>query len=294
DPPSQHLVGLVAITIFSFVFYLVFARFREQACVLACPYGRVMSSLIDRHTVTVTYDFTRGEPRGRVTKAQAVPPNGDCIDCHHCVTVCPTGIDIRNGVQLECVNCTACIDACDAVMERVGRPTGLIRLTSHEAVAEGRLRWLTARSAAYAVVWIALIGTVTWIVAARPALDVTTLRRPGTLFAPLDAGRIGNFYNVQVFNRTGDPVQFEIRVTEPAGATVTPLGLDFEVGAHALLEGRMLVAVPQTELGGRQSVPVRLEVHAGGKLIQALTSAFVAPHGGGQGNEGAGAAGGQP
>ena len=294
DPPSQHLGGLVAITIFSFVFYLVFARFREQACVLACPYGRVMSSLIDRHTVTVTYDFTRGEPRGRVTKAQAAAPTGDCIDCHHCVTVCPTGIDIRNGVQLECVNCTACIDACDAVMERVGRPTGLIRLTSHEAVAEGRLRWLTARSAAYAVVWIALIGTVTWIVAARPALDVTTLRQPGTLFASLDAGRIGNFYNVQVFNRTGDPVQFEIRVTEPAGATVTPLGLDFEVGAHALLEGRMLVAVPQTELGGRQSVPVRLEVHAGGKLIQALTSAFVAPPGGGQGNGGAGAAGGQP
>lgn len=294
DPPSQHLVGLVAITIFSFVFYLVFARFREQACVLACPYGRVMSSLIDRHTVTVTYDFTRGEPRGRVTKAQAVPPKGDCIDCHHCVTVCPTGIDIRNGVQLECVNCTACIDACDAVMERVGRPTGLIRLTSHEAVAEGRLHWLTARSAAYAVVWIALISTVTWIVAGRPALDVTTLRQPGTLFATLDAGRIGNFYNVQVFNRTGDPVSFEIRVTEPAGATVTPLGLDFEVGPHALLEGRMLVAVPQTELGGRQSVPVRLEVRAGGELIQALTSAFVAPPGGGQGNEDAGAAGGQP
>src|SRR5690606_7530555 len=91
-----------------------------------------------------------------------------------------------------------------------------------------------------------------------------------------------------------DPVSFEIRVTEPAGATVTPLGLDFEVGPHALLEGRMLVAVPQTELGGRQSVPVRLEVRAGGELIQALTSAFVAPPGGGQGNEGAGAAGGQP
>jgi cytochrome c oxidase accessory protein FixG len=292
DPPSQHVVGLSIIVIFSFVFYLVFARFREQACVLACPYGRVMSSLIDRHTVTVTYDFKRGEPRGRLAKAPA-PPKGDCIDCHQCVTVCPTGIDIRNGVQLECVNCTACIDACDAVMERVERPTGLIRMTSHEAVSEGRLRWLTPRSAAYGVVWVALISTVTWIVGSRAPLEVTTLRQPGTLFATLDAGRIGNFYNVQVFNRTGDRMPFEIRVTEPAGASVTPLGLDVEVGPHALLEGRLLVAVPRAELGTRQSVPVRLEVRAGGDVIQELSSAFVAPPPGG-GSGGSTGTGGQP
>src|SRR5262245_37927264 len=119
DPPRQHLGGLVAITIFSGVFHAVFARFREQACILACPYGRVMSSLIDRHTITVTYDFRRGEPRGRIVKSQAAEgARGDCIDCHQCVTVCPTGIDIRNGMQLECVNCTACIDACDDVMRR--------------------------------------------------------------------------------------------------------------------------------------------------------------------------------
>lgn len=282
DPPSQHVAGLAAITIFSVVFFLVFARFREQACVLACPYGRVMSSLIDRHTVTVTYDVTRGEPRARLAGTQeARSSRGDCIDCHQCVTVCPTGIDIRNGVQLECVNCTACIDACDHVMRRVGRPTGLIRLTSHEAVTEGRLRWLTVRSGAYAAVWLCLVTTVTWIVASRPALDVTTLRQPGTLFASLDAGRVGNFYNVQVFNRTGDTVAFEIRVVEPAGAVVTPLGLDFEVGPHAQLEGRMLVAVAQAALGARQSVPVRLEVRAGGDVIQHLSSAFIGPPPGG-------------
>lgn len=296
DPPSQHIVGLTVISIFSFVFYLVFARFREQACVLACPYGRVMSSLIDRHTVTVTYDFTRGEPRGRIAKGEAAQtPKGDCIDCHQCVTVCPTGIDIRNGVQLECVNCTACIDACDEVMRRIERPTGLIRLTSHEAVAEGRLRWRTARSGAYAVVWVGLVGAAAWIVASRPVLDVTTLRQPGTLYATLDGGRIGNFYNVEVFNRSRHGMPFEVRVVEPAGATVTPLGLDFEIGPHALLEGRMLVAVPQSELGSRQSVPVRLEVRAGGEVIQNLSSAFVAPPGGGQPSAGtAPTRGGQP
>ena len=123
-PPRRHLAGFTAIVIFSVVFYLVFARFREQACVLACPYGRVMSSLLDRRTVTVTYDYRRGEPRGRRTAAAAQGATGDCIDCHRCVTVCPTGIDIRNGIQLECVSCTACIDACDDVMARVGKPAG--------------------------------------------------------------------------------------------------------------------------------------------------------------------------
>jgi cytochrome c oxidase accessory protein FixG len=296
DPPSQHVVGLTVIVIFSFVFFLVFARFREQACVLACPYGRVMSSLIDRHTVTVTYDFKRGEPRGRLATTHEVEtPHGDCIDCHQCVTVCPTGIDIRNGVQLECVNCTACIDACDQVMRRVERPTGLIRLTSHEAVSEGRLHWLTVRSGAYAAVWVCLVTAVTWIVASRPVIEVTTLRQPGTLFASLDAGRVGNFYNVQVFNRTGETMPFEIRVVEPAGATVTPLGLDFEVGPHALLEGRMLVAVPRAALGTRQSVPVRLEVRAAGEVIQDLSSAFIGPPAGGPSpDRGAASSGGQP
>ena len=278
DPPSQHVVGLTVIVIFSFVFFLVFARFREQACVLACPYGRVMSSLIDRQTITVTYDFARGEPRARLVKgAAAVPDAGDCIDCHQCVTVCPTGIDIRNGVQLECVNCTACIDACDAVMDRVQRPRGLIRLTSHEAVVDGRLRWLTPRSAAYAVVWVGLMTAVTWIVASRSVLDVTTLRQPGTLYADLGDGRVGNFYNVQVFNRTGDLRPFEIHALEPAGASVTPLGLTAEIGPHALLEGRVLVALPLASLEGHQSVPVRFEVRTGGTVIQTLSSAFVGP-----------------
>ena len=101
---------------FSFVFYAVFARFREQACTLACPYGRVMGALVDRQTITITYDRTRGEPRGKLHKGVEDPTRGDCIDCVQCVTVCPTGIDIRNGIQLECVACTACADACDDVM----------------------------------------------------------------------------------------------------------------------------------------------------------------------------------
>jgi polyferredoxin len=210
-------------------------------------------------------------------------PSGDCVDCHQCVTVCPTGIDIRNGVQLECVNCTACIDACDDVMRRVGRPTGLIRLTSHAAVTEDtgyrdtrypRYGWLTGRVKAYATVWLVLISVVTYLIASRASLDVVVLRQPGTLFATLPDGSLANFYNVQVFNRTRAAVPFEIVAVAPEGAQVSPLGLLDGVAAHALLEGRLMVTVPVAEVadGG---VPVRLAVRANGRVIQEISSSFI-------------------
>ena len=224
----------------------------------------------------MTYDFRRGEPRGKLLKTAAAPDvRGDCVDCHQCVTVCPTGIDIRNGVQLECVNCTACMDACDDVMTRVGRPTGLIRLTSHEAVADGRLRWLTPRVVAYAAIWIVLVTVVTVLVARRPALDVVVLRQPGTLFATLPDGRIGNFYNVQVFNRTGAVIPFAIVAAEPRTADLTPLGLPGHVGPHALNEGRLLVSVPAADVV--PGVPVRFEVVVAGKVVDHIATSFVGP-----------------
>jgi cytochrome c oxidase accessory protein FixG len=284
DPPSEHLQGLVAISIFSLVFYAVFARFREQACVLACPYGRVMSSLIDRNTVTVTYDFRRGEPRGRALRDTSRAPGGqgDCVDCFQCVTVCPTGIDIRNGVQLECVNCTACVDACDEVMARLHRPRGLIRMTSHEAIVTGRVRRMTGRVLGYAAVWIVLLTVVTVLIARRPALDVLVLRQPGTLFATLPDDEVANFYNVQVFNRTANAVPFEIVVRSPEGVSVTPLGPLSQVGPHDLLEGRLLVRLPRARAEG--GTPLEFEVRVAGVTLQHVPSSFVGPpkngHGG--------------
>jgi cytochrome c oxidase accessory protein FixG len=279
DPPSEHLVGLVAITIFSLVFYGVFARFREQACTLACPYGRVMSALIDTHTITVTYDRTRGEPRGRrrADAAAAAPaPLGDCVDCGQCVTVCPTGIDIRNGIQLECVNCTACMDACDAVMRRVQRPTGLIRLTSHEAVVSGRATWLTARVKAYAAVWVVVVSAVGVLIASRPDLDVLILRQPGTLFSAVEGDAVVNFYNVQVINRTNRTHTLEYRATVPSGAFVTPLGPIETLAPHGLIESRLLLTIPRSSLGGA-STPVRFEIFADGRPLETIDSSFLGP-----------------
>ena len=280
DPPNAHLQGLVAITLFSLVFYAVFARFREQACVLACPYGRVMSSLVDHRTITVTYDSVRGEPRGRLSRqAEASGARGDCVDCHHCVTVCPTGIDIRNGIQLECVNCTACVDACNDVMRRIGRPEGLIRLTSHAALRGRGPRWISPRVAAYAAVWLALATTAAVLIARRPAVDALVLRQAGTLFAPLADGAIVNFYTVQVFNRSAREQRFEIVATAPHGARVTPLGPLSRVSAHALLDTRLLVTVPRGSLTG-VSTPLHLELRVDGEPVQYLASSVLGPSGG--------------
>jgi cytochrome c oxidase accessory protein FixG len=126
-PPSAHLIGLTAMLVFSFLFYGVFAWFREQACTLVCPYGRLQSVLIDRNSIVVAYDYKRGEPRAALDRGGKKPDVGDCVECLACLHVCPTGIDIRNGTQLECVNCTACIDACNRTMRKIGLPEGLIR-----------------------------------------------------------------------------------------------------------------------------------------------------------------------
>ncbi|MCX7634034.1 MAG: cytochrome c oxidase accessory protein CcoG, partial [Turneriella sp.] len=144
EPIAQHLTGFIAIHIFTLIFFLVFARFREQVCHFACPYGRFQSVLVDNDTICVTYDFQRGEKRATLgqRKKAGVPITagensaataaqfGDCIDCGSCVGVCPAGIDIRNGIQLECIQCTACLDACNKMMDAIKRPRGLIRYTS--------------------------------------------------------------------------------------------------------------------------------------------------------------------
>lgn len=126
EPISQHVVGFMSIIIFTTIFYFVYIYFREQACTVICPYGRLQSVLLDRNSMIVAYDYKRGEPRGKIKKIKPADVNtGDCIDCFQCVKVCPTGIDIRNGTQMECVGCTACIDACNKMMDAVGKPRAL-------------------------------------------------------------------------------------------------------------------------------------------------------------------------
>lgn len=280
DPPQAHLAGLVTITIFSLVFYGVFARFREQACVMVCPYGRWQSVMVNENTIAVTYDHVRGEPRGKIHRGeseQAQSTKGDCVDCGQCVQVCPTGIDIRNGIQLECVNCTACIDECDNIMDRVGRERGLIRYTSLSAVEKGARRILTPRVVGYVGVLTVLLCVATYFFSSRAEVEAVILREPGKLYTELADGRLANFYSMKIFNKTFVEIPVEVRVDQPAGGEIVYLGEAAVVKPQGILEARFFLALPKNILSPGHT-EVRFSVYAGGELVGEEVSGFLAPH----------------
>jgi cytochrome c oxidase accessory protein FixG len=282
DDPRRHLAGLGIITAFSAVFYAVFARFREQACLIACPYGRYMSALVDTNTIAVTYDFKRGEPRGKFTRAdRAAAPEehiakGDCIDCHQCVVVCPTGIDIRNGIQLECVNCTACIDACDMVMEKVGKPKGLIRYTSWNAVKTSIQQVFTARIKGYLAVWLILLTLVTVLFMRRGDSETLIMRQPGTTFVREANGALANFFNVAITNKTFNPLNTQLVLLQPKGIQMKALGSLSPVAPLSTLDSRILLSFPPgTYKSGKN--PVRFAIVSDGKVLEEVETVFIAP-----------------
>ncbi|MDA0335823.1 MAG: cytochrome c oxidase accessory protein CcoG [bacterium] len=278
DPPSQHLAGLGSITVFSLLFYGVFARFREQACIIVCPYGRWQSVMVNQDTIAVTYDFQRGEPRGKARKAgKEVEGLGDCVECRQCVQVCPTGIDIRNGIQMECVNCTACIDACDEVMDRVDRPKGLIRYSSFRSIEGGHRRLVTPRTLGYAGVLLVLLITAVSLFGTRDEVQAVILREPGRLYNELPDGRLSNFYSVKIINKTFSTLPIELRLESPAEGELTYLGTLGPVAPQGIVEGRFYVALPGKLLQpGRNDIVFSL--WSGATLVHRLESSFLAPH----------------
>lgn len=282
DSPRNHLGGLFAITLFSGAFFFVFAWFREQACVVVCPYGRYQSALVDANTVVITYDYKRGEPRGRLVKIEPkrkaeepLPARGDCVDCRQCVEVCPTGIDIRNGIQLECVNCTACIDACDAVMDKLGKPRGLIRYTSANAIKDGKFKWLTPRVVGYAAVWVLVTSVFFYFFLTRPMTEVLVLRQPGTLSATQADGSVVNFYVLQVVNKYGYDAPIELRLLSPPQGTITPLSQFSPVPRVSVRDGRFLLALPPGEISS-PDMRVKFGVYSNGKLLKEVETRFLA------------------
>jgi cytochrome c oxidase accessory protein FixG len=217
-----------AVMAFMTVLMLVdFTYFREQMCTIACPYGRLQSVLLDRNSLIISYDAARGEPRGPVRKKRSasLPVVGDCVDCKLCVQTCPTGIDIRDGLQMECVSCAQCIDACDAVMQKLGRAPGLIRYGSQAGDAGQRRRLLRARTVIYPLV-LAVVGLLLAVnLSGRQSFDAVVLRNTGQPFTLTDDGRVRNVLRLKLTSRTRGAVQIDVAVAEPA---VTEISLDDE------------------------------------------------------------------
>src|SRR5690606_13568226 len=187
EGPADNMKTLIALLIFTAVFYFIFAWFREQVCIIACPYGRLQGVLLDNKSIVVAYDHKRGEGENgrkkfRKGEDREALGHGDCIDCLQCVHVFPTGIDIRNGTQLECVNCTACIDECDHIMESINLPKGLIRYASEDEIEKKEKFKLTARMKGYIAVLIILTGVLFGMLLLRNDVEATVLRLPGQLY----------------------------------------------------------------------------------------------------------------
>ncbi|MDX5347547.1 MAG: cytochrome c oxidase accessory protein CcoG, partial [Hymenobacteraceae bacterium] len=204
DSPLNHLGGFISLLVFTGLFYGVFAKFREQVCTIACPYGRLQGVMLDKQSIVVAYDYGRGEPRGKLRKNQE-RTIGDCIDCNQCVQVCPTGIDIRNGAQqLECINCTACIDACNDIMRMIDKPEGLIRYATEESIEKG-IKWkANTRMYAYTAVLVVLVGALATLLLTRSNVEATVMRAQGQLYQLTDNGHVRNLYNISLINKTNE------------------------------------------------------------------------------------------
>lgn len=278
DNPENHIQGLISILIFSGVFFFVFAWFREQVCVIVCPYGRLQSVLLDRHSVVIAYDYIRGELRSKFRKNEdrQAEGKGDCIDCNQCVEVCPTGIDIRNGTQLECINCTACMDACDSVMDKIKRPRGLIRYDSEENIATKKKKIFTARVIAYSAVLVVLMSLFGFLLASRQDVQAIVLRMPGQLYQKVDENTYSNVYNYKMINKTAKDMELQVKLLKPDGKLKLIGGDPVKVEQGGLAEGALMIYLKKDVLDGRNT-QVELGVFQNGKMVDQVETNFNGP-----------------
>lgn len=274
--PSKHKGGLVALVIFSTVFFFVYSWFREQVCLIVCPYGRMQGVLLDKESIVVAYDYVRGEPRHKFTK-KTDPTKGDCIDCGLCVKVCPTGIDIRNGTQLECVNCTACIDACDHMMESVKLPKGLIRYDSEKGIAEKTKLRFTTRMKAYSAVLLVLIGIEVTLLSTRSDYDATVLRAKGMLYQEQPNNQVSNLYTIKLVNKTRDSMPVELKV-ENFNAKIEVVGKQLGVKKEDISQGEFFVYLNKSDIKNRKTKLI-IGVYSHNKKIKTIKTNFLGPTG---------------
>ena len=275
EPISQHVGGFISLLVFSFIFFGVYAWFREQVCLIVCPYGRLQGVMLDPNSIVVAYDYVRGEPREKIHHEKSAGDFGDCVDCSLCVRVCPTGIDIRNGTQLECVNCTACIDACDEVMDKVHRPKGLIRYANETGIKNKTPLKITGRIKAYSLVLILLIGVLVATLVTRADVDATVLRAGGQLFQEQANDRISNLYTVRVINKTRNemPITFKI---ESGDGEISMVGKPMTVGKEAKSETEFFITRDRNKIHERKT-KLKIGVYSGDKKIQTVSTTFLGP-----------------
>ncbi|MFD1551290.1 cytochrome c oxidase accessory protein CcoG [Putridiphycobacter roseus] len=280
DSPKNHLGGLISLFIFTSVFFAVFTWFREQVCIAVCPYGRLQGVLLDENSILVAYDYKRGErekgrSKFRKNEDREALGKGDCIDCHQCVNVCPTGIDIRNGTQLECVNCTACMDACDSIMEGVGLEKGLIRYDSEAGIKTGDKYSLSGRAKAYIVLMVGILTLLVVLLATRADIEVNFLRERGTSYQKTGEDEYANIYNLHLINKTQDTIPIYLEV-EGNNASIDIIGGPITLAPGAQIKRKTLIKMNVTELKGTKT-PVLIGIYENDKKIETASITFSGP-----------------
>lgn len=275
EPVTGHIIGLMSIIVFSTVFYGVYAFFREQVCTVVCPYGRLQSVLLDPNSMIVAYDYKRGEPRGKFSK-KADSHLGDCIDCLQCVKVCPTAIDIRNGTQMECTGCTACIDACDNMMEKVGRPIGLIRYASENGIAKNEPLRYTTRMKLYTGLLCMLVVILSALLLTRKDVDATVMRTPGMLFQQRGEDSLSNLYNIKVANKTIKEVPLTLKLEEVSGKIEIIGGKTINIKKEEEGAGSFFIVLPR-ELIHQRKTNIKLGLYEGKRKIDVISTNFLGP-----------------
>jgi len=272
-PPAEHWTAFVVMAFTLGVFYFDFAWFREQFCIVVCPYARFQAVLTDAHTLQVGYDLVRGEPRGHLGSAR-----GDCIDCHKCVAVCPTGIDIRDGYQLECIGCARCIDACDGIMDRVQKPRGLIRYDSLARLTGAGTHILRPRVIVYSVLLVGVVAALAFALEVRSEADVTIFRPPGEPFVLLPGGVVSNHFSVRIINRGESDHAFRIALAgTPQAQLITARNpMPVKAGEQERIEVFVNLAQDAVPTG---KFPLTLQFYEGADLVAEKATTFLAPAG---------------
>jgi cytochrome c oxidase accessory protein FixG len=281
EGPLNHTSNFVALLIFTGVFYFVFVWFREQVCIIACPYGRLQGVLLDDKSINVAYDFVRGEKeegRAKFNKNEdrSATGKGDCIDCHQCVNVCPTGIDIRNGTQLECTNCTACIDECDSIMKSVGLPKGLIRYASEDEIEKKEPFKFTTRMKGYTVVLSILVTLFIGLLFLRNDVEATILRLPGQLYQH-KGDKISNVFTFKIVNKTvKDYPNVHFELINQKGEIKMVGNKTFFVQKQGMSEGTMFIEINAFILNS-DNTKLKIGVYNGTELLETTKTSFLSP-----------------
>ena len=277
DPLGKHLGGFIAIVIFTYIFYGVFAFLREQVCTTICPYGRLQGVLLDQNTMVVAYDEVRGEDRAKIHKREdrKSTGKGDCIDCGHCIHVCPTGIDIRNGTQMECINCTACIDACDHMMDAVGQDKGLIRFVSENGIKERTPFQWTRRVKAYSFLLAGLLIVLIALLLTRKSFETNVLRQKGSTFQVDENGLVSNIFEIKMLNKTHDTYHIHFDVDDKH-AQIQTVGKAVELKSESKTKAIIVVKMPNAVLENGMK-KFQIHIYGNGQEIEVIKTKFIGP-----------------